>query len=399
MLKAADALYMAGHQVRVVSTRHVDWATLADDELRKTRSWDWPVVDYHAVNAKALYWKTGVCLKGARMLTSVLGASRSPLPLAAWAHRRAHPELVRAVLAEPSDLIYGGGGALSIPAIAARKAGVPYALDLEDFHSAEQEDSSSAQLSHALAERIEHAVLKEAVFLTAGSQEIAAAYAAKYDVRPLTINNTFPLPLTEPCYTFSPGNQLRLYWFSQTIGPRRGLEDAVRAMGVAKIPGELHLRGNPSPGYLDTLRHLAVDIAPDLDIVHHDPAPPDKMIDLARGYDIGLALEQPTVFNRKVCLTNKAFTYMLAGLALVFTDTPGQRPLAMDLGEGATLYGSGEIEALAEALKYWSEDKQMLSRAKKASWEAAKRRWHWEHPEERGTLLQAVGSALNHQEP
>jgi hypothetical protein len=82
-------------------------------------------------------------------------------------------------------------------------------------------------------------------------------------------------------------------------------------------------------------------------------------------------------------------------LAIVFTDTPGQRPLAKDLGDSALAYAPGNVEALAAGLKYWAEDKKQLARAKTAAWEAAKRRWHWEHPEDRGALLRAVAGVLD----
>ena len=118
------------------------------------------------------------------------------------------------------------------------------------------------------------------------------------------------------------------------------------------------------------------------------------MIESCRGYDVGLALEQAHVFNRAICLTNKAFTYMLAGLAVIFTDTPGQRPLALDLGNAALLYQPGDAETLAAGLKRWAESKELLGAAKMAAWESAKRRWHWQHAEERGALLQAVAGVV-----
>jgi hypothetical protein len=85
---------------------------------------------------------------------------------------------------------------------------------------------------------------------------------------------------------------------------------------------------------------------------------------------------------------------MLAGLAVVFTDTPGQRPLAEDLGNAALLYSPGNVAALAAGLKRWAEDKQQLLAAKHSAWDAACRRWHWHHDEERGALLQAVENVL-----
>jgi glycosyltransferase involved in cell wall biosynthesis len=315
--------------------------------------------------------------------------------LVATAQGRIYPELKHAALAEDVDLIYGGtNGALAAVARAARQMGVPYALDLEDFHSAEQEDEPASRLFHHLMEQIESRILPGAAFLTAGSDAIADAYAERYGVKPITVNNTFPLPATPPDLTVNGSGVLKLYWFSQTVGPQRGLEDAVRAMALAHIPGELHLRGRAIPEYLESLRRLAGGATASLKIIHHEPAPPDAMFELCRGYDVGLALEQPHTFNRSICLTNKAFTYMLGGLAVVFTETLGQRALAMDLGEASLLYNPGNVQALAAGLKLWADNKELLARSKAAAWEAARRRWHWEHQDERGALLKAVTGAL-----
>jgi hypothetical protein len=67
----------------------------------------------------------------------------------------------------------------------------------------------------------------------------------------------------------------------------------------------------------------------------------------------------------------------------------------MDLGDGAMLYAPGDVSALARGLRQWGGDKTTQARAKAAAWEAAKRRWHWEHAKERGALLTAVDGALS----
>ena len=115
---------------------------------------------------------------------------------------------------------------------------------------------------------------------------------------------------------------------------------------------------------------------------------------VARGYDVGLALELMDVRNRQLCLTNKAFTYILAGLAVAISDTPGQHALGVDLGDGAALVKPGDPDALAAALARWAADPDALDAAKRAAWDAARRRWHWEHEEERGRLCRLVEQAL-----
>jgi len=392
MLKSADALADAGHDVHVVATRHEPWAVDADVDVRSRRSWPLTVVDYRR-GAGVTYWRSGIRYRASRMLSAVISPERLPLALAARAFGRVHPELVKAASAEPADLIYGGTtGGLAAVAVAARRCGTRYALDLEDFHSGESEASDQV-LSHGLARQIEDRILGQAAFLTTSSEGIAQAYHESYGVAPNVIHNTFDLPQKPPDFARARHDVLRLYWFSQTIGAGRGLEDAITAMGIADVAGELTLRGRPAVGYLEGLRQLAHARAPRLRLLHEPPAPPDAMVDLSRGYDIGLALEQVQVRNHQIAQSNKLFTYLLAGNAIAMTDTPGQHPVGVDIGAAAGLVPPGDVAALASVFSRWAREPVTLDAARRAAWEAARRRWHWQHADERGLLYRLVGEA------
>lgn len=394
MLKAADALADAGYAVHVVATRHEAWATAADVDVRSRRDWPLTVVDYHRGARGSVYWRSGVEHRSARALTHAAGVARVPQAIASRAFARVHAALVRAILATPADLIYGGTtGALAAIAEAGRRSGTLYAVDFEDFHSAET-SGPDAPFVDALAERIERAAIARAVFLTTSSEKIADAYHAKYHVTAAVIHNAFPLPPRAPDFSRAPGTPLRVYWFSQTIGPGRGLEPAIAALGRVGVAAELTLLGRPHGGFLDALRGAARAQAPQVAIVHRDPAPPDSMIDAARGQDIGLALDHGGPLNRDLCVTNKALTYVLAGVPVLIADTPGQRALGIDLGRGARLVDPRDVGALADAFAAWANDPASLECAKRTAWHAATRRWHWEHDEERGTLYRLVDEAL-----
>jgi glycosyltransferase involved in cell wall biosynthesis len=289
-------------------------------------------------------------------------------------------------------LVYGGStGALAAVVESARKLGVPYAVDFEDFHSGEAIGERS-ELQNALAERVERYVIPGAAFITAASPMIAETYADQQGVRPLVIHNTFSIaPAQVPERR---DGRLHLYWFSQTLGPRRGLEEVIRAAGLARLEIELHLRARPIPEYLDSLQRLQSAVAPQLKIVVHQPATPDDMVALAQPYDAGLACEEPEPLNRQLCLTNKIFTYLAAGLAVAMTDTPGHHALGQDLGHGAALVAPGDVDALAGVLSAWAADPARLDCARRTAWHAAVRRWHWEHDAERGTLYRLANSAL-----
>ena len=396
MLKAADACARAGHRVRVISTHHVAWAAEADREVASRRNWSsWQVVDYDRASAARTYAWTGLRRRLALSLSGRRGPAHAPLGLVARAFSRVHSELVAAAIAEPCDLLYGGTtGALAATAEAAARTSTLFALDLEDFHSGEQQGGDGA-LVNALAARLERELLPRAAALTAAGDAIRDEYASRYGVAVTSVNNTFPLPASAPrIERRSVGDPLRMYWFSQTIGPNRGLEEAIAAVGLAGMPAELSLRGRPVAGYVDELQRTAASSAPALRIFVHAPVNPDAMVDSCRPYEIGLAVEQPGVLSRDLCLTNKALTYPLAGLATVVTTTAGQRAFAADLDAGALAYAPGDVRALASGLRRWFDDPGLLTCARRAAWAAAARRWHWEHPLERDALAGTLEALL-----
>ena len=392
MLKAADALHAAGFGVRVVSTRSLDWAVAADRETRKTRDWTWNVIDYQRGSGEALRLWSGIRMRAASSIVDVLDGS-APFTIAARAYARIHPELVRAIVDDPGDLIYAGtGAALAAAAVAASRTDVPYALDLEDLYSGEHGDTDPAR--DALAALLEQRTLADARFLTTASEPMQAAYEARYRVSPTVLHNVVPLPRSRFEADAATGGAFRMYWFSQTIGAGRGLELVVQAAGQLPCASELHLRGREAAEYLETLRVLQRAVAPALSIVHHPPAPPDDMVRLCIPYDVGLATELPVSPNKRVCISNKIFTYLAAGLPVAASDTPGQRVVAEQDPYAVKTFSAGDPNSLAAILRCWAQHPPLLSAARRAAWQAAARRWHWEHADESGKLVALVRQAI-----
>ena len=82
-----------------------------------------------------------------------------------------------------------------------------------------------------------------------------------------------------------------------------------------------------------------------LPIVH-----PHELLPEAAKYDIGLCLELRTPLNRDICITNKIFLYMLAGLGVVASRTRGHEDVMRLSPEAGFLYPSGDAAALAGIL-------------------------------------------------
>ena len=394
MLKAADAFHEAGYRVRVISTRTEGWATATDEEIAASRGWQWRVVNYSRAGATATWLRSGARHKVARAFASLITSVPQSVATAAFA--RVHRELVDAILEEPADLIYGGTtGAVAAVAEAGRHSGTPFAVDFEDFHCAEHA-SPEGDLSNSLGGLVMRWSSDGAAFVTAGSAAIARACQDDLGIAAMPINNVFPLPASAPDRTGRPDRRhaLSLYWFSQTVGPARGLEDVVRALGVTARPASLTMRGCAVPGYVETLRTLAAEAAPRLELHLLAPVSPSHMVDECRPFDLGVSAEQGSIRNRLLSLSNKATTYPLAGLPVALTDTPGQRPLAEGLGRGALVFSAGDHDGLAGQLLELMTDRERLAEAGDASWQAARRRWHWEHELERGALIAAAAKVV-----
>ena len=395
MLKAADALLAEGYQVRVISTRTTGWATAADAEIAASRGWRWRVVNYDRAEAPTIWFRSGARHKAARALASMV--TSLPRTVVTAAFGRVHRELVDAILEEPADLIYGGTtGAVAAVAEAGHRAGTPFAVDFEDFHCAEHE-SPDGDLSNGLAAAVMRYASDGAAFVTAGSGAIARACLDELHIPAIPINNVFSLPASPPfgARPGEPHEEFAVYWFSQTIGPGRGLEDVVRALSLTPRSASLTLRGCPAAGYVESLLALAARQAPRVRIRIEPPASPARMVDACRGFDLGVSAEQGHVRNRLLNLPNKATTYPLAGLPVALTSTAGQSPLAKDLGSGALVFTPGNVASLAEQLLPLMTDPARLAEAREASWYAARTRWHWEHELERGALLAAVARIVS----
>ncbi len=236
-----------------------------------------------------------------------------------------------------------------------------------------------------------------AAFVTAGSAAIARACDDALGLATLPINNVFSLPAMAPSEERSRGDrsEFAAYWFSQTIGPGRGLDDVVRALGLTTRPASLTLRGCPTPGCAESLLALAEREAPRVRIAVEPPSSPASMIDACRAFDLGVSAERGPIRNRLLNLPNKAATYPLAGLPVALTTTAGHAPLANDLGTGALVFAPGDAASLAEQLLPLMTDTGRLANAREASWHAARTRWHWDHELERGALLAAAARSLS----
>lgn len=276
-------------------------------------------------------------------------------------------------IADPVDLILAHSSGSFYPAWRLSKhLKVPFLFDIEDYHPGE------SIRKHPVAEKRRRKYLMQNILPAAAGLSSASPLIGAYTLKLIgghpnhqVILNSFPAAEFKQPLSGISDNPVKLVWFSQTIGPGRGLEQVFEAAQL--YPGmEFHLIGNPKPNYLDRFQ-----LSPNIQL--HPIMSQAALHEFLNTMDIGLALEpQDADLNRDICLTNKFLAYAQAGLYILATDTQGQRQFIESLD-----YKVGEIMAteLSEALKKIDKDQLSLSykvhrweQAKAFSWEAEQKK-------------------------
>src|ERR1700736_1382355 len=403
LVKEADALSAAGYDVDVFAAKYLPWAEAGDEVVSRGKQWRVHFVYYDRNQHPALFWYS----RFRRKLSSILWCRlKNIVPifvrqlLMERALDRVLPEMLSLVTGHGAEL-YIGHGAQSLPIVvrAAWRHRALAGFDAEDFNAGMKHDGAPLNCEDELIDFVVKSYIRRIQHVTAASPGVAEALRLTYSgVEALPILNVFPLrerPDSEP--RSNANGPLRLYWFSQTIGRDRGLEEAVRACGILPAHSvELHLRGNWTPGYENVFRDLwSKHVGARAKLFVHDILPPDQMIQDAAKYDVGLALEVPISENRRICMrdlsTNKVFTYLLAGLAVAASGLE-QRSLIIFDGAGFA-YETGNAESLAAGLHTWVVDRPALQRAREISWRLGGERYNWEREKEK--LLESVQRALS----
>ncbi len=185
--------------------------------------------------------------------------------------------------------------------------------------------------------------------MTAAAPLIGRAYRARYGVEPATVLNVFSSRNGADKTGVRRAGTFRAYWFSQTVGLDRGLQAFIQAMARTTMRVTLDIRGGNRWGHGDRLMELARELGIADSVSLLPMAAPQEMVRLAADYDIGLSLETDVGENRRVCLTNKIFTYLLAGVPVLLSDTPAQYALAPELGAAARIVSLADPAGIAAA--------------------------------------------------
>lgn len=255
-------------------------------------------------------------------------------------------------------------------------------FDAEDFHRQEVSDDVNSK-DYKLAKYLEDKYLPQVDYLSAASHLITAEYKKLYpQLNPVTINNVFSFYdlVFENQKSKIKNQKLELFWFSQTIGKGRGIEDAILAIGSLNNKEiSLTLLGNCSVEVKIYFEDLSQKMGmKESQLIFQAPMPPNEIFKICTNFDIGLAIEKNVPYNRDICLTNKIFTYLTSGLAVIVTDTLSQKRFLDENPAIGKTYQIGNYTQLAQILNFYYQNKDELTKAKVASLHLAKNKYNWE---------------------
>lgn len=269
-------------------------------------------------------------------------------------------------------------------------------VDFEDWFSEDLLPNDRRGRPVAALRQLETFALRHARYRLAASRAMALELGRFASVEPpVAVYNAFPwsdrAAPAPPSVDRRHPKRPSLHWFSQSIGPGRGLETLFAALAHLRHDAEVHLRGNLRSPHAAWL-HAQVPEGWRERVFVHPTVHPSELLARIGSHDIGLSLESPAIRSRDLTVTNKLLHYLLAGLAVVASATQGQREIAALAGGAVALVPPGDAPALAAAIDRWLAFPEHLKTAQRAALKATEQTLCWE--KQREPLLDEAALAL-----
>lgn len=365
LVKEGIALSKAGFKVHIVFTQYVSYLVEHDRRILN----DNPEWTYQTLN-----W-TGDSLQSKinRLSSKLISLFSAKKELAL--NRNLFWQQKKATNYKADLYIAHNLGALPVVVSASKKNNTKCGFDAEDFHRHEVSDDVN-DVNVKLKTAIENRYIPQADYITASSPQIADKYASLFDRRITTVLNVFPKINSYNKIT-NDNATLKLFWFSQTIGTNRGIETAIEGIRISGIKAELHLLGYLGDDYMQHLHNLTTDLNHLCTIYFHAPVYADELFGIAAQFDIGLATEPYQPLNRNICLTNKLFTYIQCGLAVIASNTIAQKAFLSHYSDAGKLYSNAD--EFAYILTEYNTNRKLLHTTKQNNFKLGQTTLNWEN--------------------
>ncbi len=203
--------------------------------------------------------------------------------------------------------------------------GKKVAFDIEDWYS---HDYLVSERPVSLLKSLEKFAIENGAYCSCPSKSMATALGKAYPGgKPVQVlYNGFSVKenIAEGAVM---GSRSSLVWFSQTIGPGRGLETILQALHFLPSKTELHLIGECVHGYDAELKKI-FPFNKGHQLIIHPAVKHHELVSILAQHGIGLAIENNTPENKNTTISNKILQYLQAGIKVLATDTEGQKEVA-----------------------------------------------------------------------
>jgi glycosyltransferase involved in cell wall biosynthesis len=388
-VKEADTLSAAGFDVEVLGWSSDARRAVEDRAILQGRPWRFtPVVnlleDSRVTRSRWLCWR--IERRIAHRIAEVTGVETAG-QLGGW--RR---PLLAAARQRQADLFIAHSAVTLWAAEQLHHEGRRVGVDMEDWFSREHLSKFPSRLVAGLERRL----LGACAHTTCTSEAMSQAMAADFQCRPpLPLYNAFHWAerdrLDGALRDRRDRSRMSLHWYSQTIGPGRGLEELFLALPQLRGELEIHLRGTLGSAGRDWLNGLIPDAWRER-VQVHPQVPNAELLSRIAEHDVGLAGETKHTRNHDLTVSNKILQYLLAGLAVVASDTAGQREVGARVPAAILLYRSDDPASLADQLNRLLAEPERVARAKTAALAGAREHFSWEPLAPR--LVESVAAAL-----
>ena len=267
------------------------------------------------------------------------------------------------------------------------KEGFTVAFDFEDWYSHDLLPEARKSRPIKLLEKYEKYALNHCALSYTTSEALAASLAHfASSKKPGVLYNAFPFSERNSLDgkmkdRIDPG-RISFHWFSQTLGPGRGIEELSEAMNNLDQPYELHLRGNCSNDYKAQVLSI-FKTRDNQQVVIHPLVSHHELLSRIGEHDIGLALEKNEPESRDLTITNKILQYLQAGLAVLASNTAGQTEVAEKAKSCVYTFSNNEPGDLTAKLRILLQDNDSIKNAKSSAVEVTQRLFSWEEEEKK----------------
>jgi len=375
LVKEAIALSKNGYDVHIIFSQYMQYLLVEDFKILNKQSWTYDCINWSNQNllSKTIRLFSGVIQKLAIKFPSF------SLSYEIILNRHFYWQYKRATKCKADIYIAHNLGALSVAYKVAKKYNKVVGFDAEDFHRNETTDDFNNR-DFIIKSTIEDKYLPYVNYISAASPLIAKEYERLYKIKVTSILNVFPNTFLKNEVKGNKTKTLNLFWFSQTIGRGRGLEMVISSLGIVKdLDISIHLLGELSEGERKYLNELFFESGfPIAKVCYYPSIPSDEVIPFASNFDIGLATEISVPYNRNICLTNKLFTYIQAGNAVVYSDTLAQKGFMNQYHEIGLMYSNDKIHSLSNLISFYYFNREILEIHKKNAQQLGQKKLNWE---------------------